>query len=150
MKDSTSNFVKQSEMDIININNETAKMKFELDKIIDDQNALKAEAEEVRTKRLSKVSELAQILMAIDNIETNCFEGKGSGTKTTVKHYLPLENKPKNLYDDATQRVKYAKLQLVAIRNYLADYKEIHKNVIEQDKTIADYLNQMKDRNELI
>jgi hypothetical protein len=46
-------------MDIININNETSKMKLELDKIIDDQNALKSEAEVVRSKRLNKVSELA-------------------------------------------------------------------------------------------
>ena len=96
MKDGTSNFVKQSEMDIININNETAKMKMQLDQIIDDQNELKTKAEEVRSKRLSKVSELAQILMAIDNIETKCVDGKGSGTKTTVRHNVNAKEKEKN------------------------------------------------------
>lgn len=96
-------------MDIININNDTSKMKLELDKIIDDQNALKAEAEDVRSKRLNKVSELAQTLMAIENIEnTLCTNGKGSGTKTTVKHAINSD-KPLN-FNDAVKRVAYAKL----------------------------------------
>ena len=125
-------------------------MKLELDKIIDDQNTLKAEAEEVRSKRLNKVSELAQILMAIDNIETRCFEKPNKGNKAAVKHVIPIDKKPKDLYDNAIKRSEYAKDQLGAIKNYLADYKEILRCVKEEDKSIADYLNQLKDRNELI
>jgi hypothetical protein len=104
----------------------------------------------VRSKRLNKVSELAQILMAIDNIETRCFEKPNKGNKTAVKHVIPPDKKPKDLYDNAIKRSEYAKDQLGAIKNYLADYKEILKCVKEEDKSIADHLNQLKDRNELI
>lgn len=138
-------------MDIININNETAKMKLELDRIIDKQNELKTEADEVRSKRLNKVSELAQILMAIDNIETTCLTGKGSGTKNPPRHPVQdIESKPKDLYNNPIKRVEYAKKQLVSIKNYLTDYKLIHQNVIEQDKQIGNYVQSLKDKNELI
>ena len=45
-----------------------------------------------------------------------------------VRHPVPLEQKPKN-FDDLEKSVKFAKLQLGAIKNYLLDYIEIHKNV---------------------
>ena len=56
-------------------------MKLELDKIIDDQNALKADAEEVRSKRLNKVSELAQILMAITISRQDALKSQTKETK---------------------------------------------------------------------
>ena len=108
------------------LNNQIAAKKSEYEQIIDEQNALKAEAEEISSKKLGRVSELAQILMAIENIEQKCLERKG--TKQMVRHPVPLEQKPKN-FDDLEKSVKFAKLQLGAIKNYLLDYIEIHKNV---------------------
>ena len=61
---------------------------------MDAQNKLKDEAAEISSKKNGKISELAQILMAIENIEETCFERKG--TKAAVKHNLPVEQKPAN------------------------------------------------------
>ena len=79
------------------------------------------------------MSELAQILMAIDNIEQKCFnrqydreyEGK-SNRLVILKHQVPVESnqKPKN-YDNFDERHAYAKKQLQVIETYAQDFKEI-------------------------
>ena len=146
-KEQTTKYIKDKSTEIMKLNNEISSKKSELERILDDTNNLKAEAEEISSKRLGKVSELAQILMAIDNIEAKCFGRKG--TKSTVRHLLPIETKPKN-FDDLNESTRFAKLQLAAIKNYMSDYKEIHKNVQRDDKEVAEFLQKLKDNNELI
>lgn len=146
-KEQTTKYIKDKSTEIMKLNNEISSKKSELERILDDTNNLKAEAEEISSKRLGKVSELAQILMAIDNIEAKCFGRKG--TKSTVRHLLPVETKPKN-FDDLNESTRFAKLQLAAIKNYMSDYKEIHKNVQRDDKEVAEFLQKLKDNNELI
>lgn len=51
------------------MNNDISKNNTKLDEIKVKQLDLNSESEKVKTKKLSKMSELAQILMAIDNIE---------------------------------------------------------------------------------
>lgn len=92
------------------------------------------------------------MLMAIENIEQKCFNRQG--TRTMVKHQIPVEQKPKN-YDDPEKSVRFAQMQLGAIKNYLFDYLEIHKNVQDHkggdgDKEISVYLQDLKNNNELI
>lgn len=54
---------------------------------------MKNNAADNLSKKNGKISELAQILMAIENIEQKCY--KREGTKAAVKHNLP-DNKPDN------------------------------------------------------
>ena len=51
-------------------------MQQRFENIEDQKNKLKSEAEEVSSKKLSKVSDLARILMAIDNLENRCLNRK--------------------------------------------------------------------------
>ena len=151
-KDATTKYIKDKSTEIMKLNNDISVKKAELEEIIDQQNSLKAEAEEISSKKLGKVSELAQILMAIDNIEQKC--SNRQGTKVMVKHQVPAELKPKN-FDDLGASVKFAKLQIAACKNYLFDYIEIHKNVQDAkggdgDKEIHSYLQELKNNQDLI
>ena len=112
----------------------------------------------MNSKKLGKVSELAQILMAIDNIESKC-RSRETTAKLTVRHNVPEDERPKNNFDDMVQSVKFAKLQLGAVKNYMFDFKEIYKNVQSHenkqeiqkgDKEISAYLTHLKDNQELI
>jgi hypothetical protein len=58
------------------LNNDIAQLQQRFETIEDQKNKLKSEAEEVSSKKLSKVSDLARILMAIDNLETRCLNRK--------------------------------------------------------------------------
>ena len=88
------------------------------------------EAERVKSKKLQNMSELAQILMAIENIEQKCFNRKydreyGKSNRLAIlKHAIIDNNKPKN-YNDFDERHAYAKKQLAVIDNYAQDFKEI-------------------------
>ena len=59
IKDSTTNYIKQKSDEIMKLNNQIAAKKTDYEQIIDEQNALKAEAEEISSKKLGRVSELA-------------------------------------------------------------------------------------------
>jgi len=85
--------MKDKTAEIMKLNNDTSTQKTEWEMIMDEQNILKEEAAEISSKKNSKISELAQILMAIENIEQKCF--KREGTKSAVKHNIPnIDQKP--------------------------------------------------------
>lgn len=87
----------------------------------DQKNKLKSEAEETSSKKLSKVSDLARILMAIDNLETSCLNRKEkSALKYPLQSLVGLED-PKN-FNLFKQRSVYAKAQLTFIEQYLLDF----------------------------
>lgn len=69
-------YEKKMKTDIMGLNNDIATLQAELEKLEDQKNKLKNDAEESSKKKLSKISELARILMAIDNLEKRCFNRK--------------------------------------------------------------------------
>lgn len=147
MKENTNKYIKDKETEIMKLNNDTTNQKAEWEDIMDQQNILKDEAAEISSKKNNKISELAQILMAIENIEQKCF--KREGTKSAVKHNIPnIDQKPQN-FDNLEASVNFAINQLNVIKYYMADYIEIIK-AVEQDPSIKQYLNNLKDRSELI
>lgn len=72
MKQRVNKYTKEKGQEILQLNNDISNKKTELEKINDEMKDLKDEAEEVSAKKLGKVSEFAQILMAINNIEEKC------------------------------------------------------------------------------
>lgn len=109
MKESNTKYIKEKSTEIMKLNNDTTQLNSVLEDIIEQQNSLKSEAAEISSKKLAKISELAQILMAINNTELNCYERKC--TKSAVKHNIssssPADEKPAN-YDDLAKSVVYA------------------------------------------
>ena len=82
--------------EIMQLNNEIAQLQQSFEKIEDEKNKLKSEAEETSSKKLSKVSDLARILMAIDNLENRCLNRKEkSALKYPLQSQVNLED-PKN------------------------------------------------------
>ena len=69
MKDNTTKYIKEKSTEKLRLNNDIGNKQIELEEIIDKQNKLKTQAEETSNDKLSKQSELAQALMAIENIE---------------------------------------------------------------------------------
>ena len=59
MKESTTKYVKDKSTEIMKLNNDIIDKNQELESIVEDQNRLKAQAEEVSSKKLGKISELA-------------------------------------------------------------------------------------------
>ena len=152
MKESTTRYIKEKETEIMKLNNDISTKKTDFEKICDEQSKLREEAEINNKNKQYKVTELAQILMAIENIEQKCFNRQG--IKQAVKHIINIEKKPQN-FNDLAERVKYSKAQLAAIKNYLFDYKEISRKVQDGkeekgDKEIANYINELKNQAELI
>ena len=94
MKDNTNKYIKDKQTEIMKLNNETTQQKAEWEGIMDKQNILKEQAADISSKKNGQVSELAQILMAIENIEQTCFNREG--TSKAVKHNLPVEQRPAN------------------------------------------------------
>ena len=95
LKNAVLQYEKEQRQDIMGLNNEIASLQQKFEGIEDKKNRLKSEAEETSTKKLSKVSELARILMAIDNLENRCLNRK---EKSALKYPLNLLNleDPKN------------------------------------------------------
>ena len=69
MKEGNTKYIKEKSTEIMKLNNDTTQLNSVLEDIVEQQNSLKSEAAEISSKKLSKISELAQILMAINNIE---------------------------------------------------------------------------------
>ena len=104
------------------------------------------------SKKLSKVSDLARILMAIDNIETRCLNRKDKSVlKYPVQQLNPALVDPKN-FNHFKQRSEYAKGQLTQIQQYLSDYKAIISNIYndKDHEYIKTTIKQKKDNNEII
>ena len=101
-----------------------------LEEIKMEQVELSSESEKGKQKKLQEMSELASILMAIENIEQKCFNRKydnsyGKSQRLAIlKHAIVPNTKPKN-YDDFIKSHAYAKKQLAVINNYAQDFKEI-------------------------
>lgn len=72
MKQRVNKYTKEKGQEILQLNNDISNKKTELEKINDEMKDLKDDAEEVAAKKLGKVSEFAQILMAINNLESKC------------------------------------------------------------------------------
>lgn len=132
------------------MNNDISKNNKLLEEIKVQQIELNSESDKVKSKKLSKMSELAQILMAIDNIENKCFNRKyerqyeKSNRLAILKHAIMDNNKPKN-YDHFDERHAFAKKQLAVIENYAQDFKEI-VNGLKNDRENAD-VRQMLQKN---
>ena len=104
MKDANTKYSKEKSTEIMKLNNDTTQLNSVYEGIIEEQISLKSEAAEISSKKLAKISELAQILMAIDNTENICFERKC--TNRAVKHTFP-DPKPPN-HNELDKSVVYA------------------------------------------
>lgn len=71
--------------DIMSLNNDITNLKQQFERIEDQKNSLKNEAEETSSKKLSKISELARILMAIDSMENRCLNRKAKSLKYPIQ-----------------------------------------------------------------
>lgn len=69
LKDNTNRYLKEKSIQNMKLNNELNLKKSELERINDEKNKLKSEAEEHNRKKFGKYAELAQILMAINDIQ---------------------------------------------------------------------------------
>ena len=119
---------------------------------------LRDKAEEVSAKKLGKISEFAQILMAINNIEAKCTSMKS----LKLRHSVAKDDKnipdEKEAYNDLAGRGVYAKLQLKAIGTYIKDYKAITEDQMagkyigpnENTNEVKDFINNLKMKNEYI
>lgn len=85
LKNQVTKYDKDMKTEIMQLNNEIAGLQQRFEKIEDQKNKLKSEAEETSSKKLSKVSDLARILMAIDNLENRCLNRKD---KSALKYPL--------------------------------------------------------------
>ena len=59
MKNRVKKYEKDKRQEILQLNNDISNMKGELESIIDEQNQLKAEAEEISAKKRGRMSEFA-------------------------------------------------------------------------------------------
>ena len=92
----TAKYEKDMNTEIMQLNNDIAQLQQRFEHIEDQKSKLKSEAEETSSKKLSKVSDLARILMAIDNLEKRCLNRKEkSALKYPLQQLVNLED-PKN------------------------------------------------------
>ena len=85
LKNTVAKYEKDMNTEIMQLNNDIAQLQQRFESIEDQKNKLKSEAEETSSKKLSKVSDLARILMAIDNLEKRCLNRK---EKSALKYPL--------------------------------------------------------------
>ena len=132
------------------LNNDIAQLQQKFETIEDQKNQLKSEAEESSSKKLGKVSELARILMAIDNLEKRCLNRKeqNSFLKYPLNILMNLED-PKN-FNMFQKRKEYAKAQLLFIEQYLRDFKAVVENVSTNKQEIKEELKKRRENNEII
>lgn len=94
--------------DIFTLGNEIAKKNAEYESIIEQSNQLKEKADNEASDNRKKISEFAQILMAIGNIESFCANRDGAA-KTLIKHQVKAEKTSKH-FDSFTDSAQYAEL----------------------------------------
>ena len=158
MKHKIDEYEKDKRQQILQLNNDISKNNKYLELIKAQQVELNAESEKVKSKALNKMSELAQMLMAIDNIENKCFNrtydrayGSKSSRQAVLKHAIQDTNKPKN-YNDFDERHAYAKKQLTVIEAYAVDFKEIRDGLMNDNEkdpeglTLRQRINKNKDQ----
>lgn len=131
LKNQVVKYEKDMKTEIMQLNNEIAQLQQQFEKIEDQKNKLKSEAEETSSKKLSKVSDLARILMAIDNLENRCLNRKEkSALKYPLQSLVGLDD-PKN-FNQFKQRSVYAKFQLQFIEQYLKDFSKIVEKMMDR------------------
>ena len=118
-------YEKEKGSEVLSLNNDIANLKAILEQVNDQQKELKDQAEEISAKKRGKISEFAQILMAINNIETKCLEMRA----TKIRHVVKEGKKPAD-FDNLQERGLYAKLQLKAIGSYMKDYKQMREGLM--------------------
>ena len=130
---------------IMHLNNQISGLNKQNEEIYNMKSKLKNEEEETSSKQLAKISELARIFMAIDNLEERCKNRRGKasaagpgGAKNTNKANAGLNYEAKQLYftenkviqdlknfDSFSKRQELATSQLQVIARYLLDFKSI-------------------------
>lgn len=149
LKNEVAKYEKDMKTEIMQLNNDIAGLQQQFEVIEDQKNKLKSEAEESSSKKLSKVSDLARILMAIDNLESRCLNRKEkSALKYPLQQLVNLED-PKN-FNMFKQRQVYAKAQLVFIEQYLKDFQSIVQNIMEKNQKVKEGIQAKRDNNEII
>jgi len=149
LKNAVTKYEKDMKTEIMQLNNEIAQFTQSFEKIEEQKNKLKSEAEETSKKKLSKVSDLARILMAIDNLENRCLNRKDkSALKYPLLQYTGKDD-PKN-FNLFKERAIYAKHQLHFIAQYLKDFRTIVETIHETKEGIRMKIKEKKDNNEII
>jgi chromosome segregation ATPase len=149
LKNEVAKYEKDMKTEIMQLNNDIAGLQQQFEVIEDQKNKLKSEAEESSSKKLSKVSELARILMAINNLESRCLNRKEkSALKYPLQQLVNLDD-PKN-FNMFKERQVYAKAQLVFIEQYLKDFKTIVQNIMEKNQKVKEGIQAKRDNNEII
>ena len=146
LKTKVANYEKTTKTEIMQLNNEIGQLQQQFEKIEDQKNKLKSEAEETSSKKLSKISDLARILMAINNIEVKCYNRKEN---SRLKYAMTGLDDPKN-FNNFKLRSVYAMEQLKLIEQYLTDFQKIVENVYTENPDIKLKIKEKKDNNEII
>lgn len=94
------------------------------------------------------MSELARILMAVDNLEKKCLNRRERSALQYPMSAVNLED-PKN-FNMFNKRATYAKAQLQFIEQYLKDFSHIIKDIKEKKGTLMEEMNKKKSNHEVI
>ena len=125
------------------------------------EGEFREEASSIAEKKRNKISEYAQILMAINNVEERCLNRKyedknikGGATQkqSNIRHQVvDAENKPKD-YNNFNRRGQFAIYQLKAIYAYLNDFKSMadHLQRDPEKKGITEMIQKKKAAGEFI
>ena len=128
---------------IMTLNNDIATLQKEYEKLEDEKNKLKQEEEENSSKKMGKTSELALMLMAIDNLYNKCHN------RQSLLKYPITADDPKN-FDNFLARSNYSQIQLEFVSQYLMDFKKILAAVYTAREDIKNDILSKKRDNEII
>lgn len=157
VKDRRTKYIKDKTTEKMKLGNEITLKKAKLEEINDKKNELKSKVEEENRKKFGKYSELAQVLMAINDIQEKCekryeyvkkeFKSKNHANK----HPVPYNEKDKPTdFNDPKKRVEYAKAQMISIEKYLIDYIKIMDGLLTHEQhgdKIRNYLQELRNQN---
>ncbi len=106
LKNSVTQYEKDKKFEIMQLNNNIANLQQKFEAVEDQKNKLKSEAEESSSKKLNKISDLARILMAVDNLENRCLNRKANSALRYPLNILMNLEDPKN-YNMFMKRSKF-------------------------------------------
>ena len=108
----------------MSLNNDITTLKSNYEKIEDQKNQLKSEAEETSTKKLNKISDLAKILMAIDSLEYRCLNRNDNSKLKYRLDTLEQDLKKPEFFNKFKERSKFS-LSLIN-----CDYRAIRTEAV--------------------
>ena len=121
-KAEVTNFERNMEAKVMSIGNEIANLTLECDRVDAQKSALQNDDEETSAKKWEQISELSQVIFAIEMIENLC-------SKKTEWHetHLPYQkySKKQESFDTLAMCEDVAKEQLEHISSYMSDFKAI-------------------------